>query len=291
MKTKLHSVPDWNQTMREIGWNDAPTAADVEKRIEKELTRGRVTFIDAGNAPIGNGFRVTLRIVSKLPKFNREKVALTVGSGLYDRTVEDRLLGMRVGESAAVTVKDEPVRFTVLNAEKKHVPVLTDEMVKELSVEDAEDLPAYRTYTERKLRTEYAANLCRRVLDRLKAEANMEPPSEEDVVSVIDLEYEPLRVRFSLDTLSLEEWKNDLGREEMRAFYEQIYPDVAILFGTTSKESFYASRRDAAKETIRDCLILRAVLHDETDPTMEPKAAEKLLSIMTERVIKTIYGG
>ena len=80
MITKLISVPDWEELLNETGFADAPTAEDVEARIVKELTRGKVTFVDAGDAPIENGFRVTLRTESMLPKFNKEKTTVTVGA-------------------------------------------------------------------------------------------------------------------------------------------------------------------------------------------------------------------
>ena len=99
MKTKLLSVPDWGKVLNEIGFADAPSQNDIEARIVKELTRGKVTFEDAGSEPIEKGFRVAIRTQSTLPKFNKEKTTLTVGAGLYDPTVEERLVGMRAGRA------------------------------------------------------------------------------------------------------------------------------------------------------------------------------------------------
>ena len=291
MRTKLLSVPDWNSLLREIGWNDAPTAADIENRIVKELTRGKITFVDAETAPIENGFRVTLHTESVLPKFNKEKVTVTVGSGLYDRTVEDRLLDMCVGDSAQVTVKDEPVCFTVLKTEKKHIPVLTDEMVRELSIEGVDALPKYRAYMARKIKTTYASKLLEQLLEQLIQASVFSETDEEDVKKVIDLEYTPLNARFGLDKLTPEEWKNDLGRTELKAYYEQIYPDVAIVFGTSGKESFYDVRREPAIRTIRECLIMDDCLGLDVDPTEDPNAKKTLVEAFTKRMMETVFGG
>lgn len=291
MKTKLISVPDWNSKLHEIGWNDAPTTADIESRVVKELTRGRVTFVDADSSPIENGFRVTLHTESALPKFNKEKVTVTVGSGLYDRTVEDRLLDMRVGDSAQVTVKDKPVSFTVQKAEKKQIPGLTDEMVRELSIEGVDTLSAYRAYIARKIKTAYASKLLEQLLEQLTQASVFSGTEEADIEKVIDLEYSPLNARFGLDRLTPEEWKNDLGRTELKAYYEQIYPDVAIVFGTTGKDSFYEVRREPAIRTIRECLIMNACLGSDVDPTEEPNAKKTLTEAFTNRITETVFGG
>ena len=213
-----------------------------------------------------------------------------MGSGLYDSTIEETLVGMALGDRAEVTVKGETVAFSVEKVEKRHFPALTDALVKELGLEGIEDMAAYRRYMGEKLRTAYARTLGEKLVQCLLEKAVAEPDPE-DIQKVIDLEYEPLRVRFGLDEMTPEKWKEDLGRAELRAFYEQIYPDVAILFGTTSKESFYESRQEAARQTILECLLLSGILGQEADPTQDPKANEKLRQGLTARLIGMIYGG
>lgn len=292
MKTRLYSLPDWKAVLRDTGWADAPTRDDVERAVLRELTRGKTSFAgQAPDFPIEKGCRVTLRTESVLPKFNKERTVVTVGSGLYDPSVEAQLCGMTEGSQGRTMVRGEAVSFTVTKVEKKIFPALTDALVEELRLEGVSTLAGYRRYMEDKLRREYAAALGRRVVEELVSAAGMEQPAREDVLRVIDLEYEPLRARFSLDTLSPEKWKEDLGRTDLREFYAQIYPDVARLLGTTGKESYYASREEAAADTIRACLVLRHILADEADPTEDLQAEHKLMEAMTGRLLEIIYGG
>ncbi len=292
MKTKLYDLPDWQQMLQEIGWADAPTEEQIEKEIVQELTRGRVTFTEQpAHIPIEKSCRVTLRMESVLPKFNKEKVVVTVGAGLYDATVETALCGMVVGQKAEVTIKGENVSFTVLKAEKKQYPVLTDAFVQDLQVEGISSLAAYRRYMEQKIRAEYAARLGGVLLEKLLPYAKTDIPAQEDIQSVIELEYEPLRVRFKLDEMTPKEWKEGFGKVELRKFYAQIYPDVALLFGTADKESFFESRREAAKKTILDCLLLGAIVGSDADPTQDSKAEQKMMQILESRILKMIYGG
>lgn len=292
MKTKLHALPDWRKTLEKLGWEDAPTGEDVDQAIQRELTRGKVTFVEQPQGlPIEKGCRVTLKTESVLPKFNREKTVVTVGSGLYDPTVEEKLCGMLAGDRAQVTVKGEQVSFTVQKVEQKHVPPLTDDLVKELDLEGVEDLPAYHQWMENKLRGEYARKLVKRLAESLASKAQMDQPDRVDVRQVIDLEYEPLRARFSLDTMSPEQWEHEFGRIDLQAYYAQIYPDVAKIFGTTSKESYYQSRQKAAEETIRECLVMGSILKEEADPTKDAGALETLQTKLADQVLAIIYGG
>lgn len=291
MKTKLLSVPDWGKVLNDIGFADAPSPSDIEARIVKELTRGKVTFEDAGSEPIEKGFRVAIRTQSSLPKFNKEKTTLTVGAGLYDPTVEERLVGMRAGESAEVAVKGEAVCLTVLKAERKHIPELTDEMAVELGIEGVDSLAAYRAFMAGKIRTAYASELGKKVLEKLVEHAAFSAICEEDITQVIDLEYAALNARFGLDKLSPEEWARDFGKVELKEYYEQIYPDVAMIFGTTGKESFYGSRKENAISAIKNSLVLQGILGSETDPTIEPKTESKLKEAFADQLINTVFGG
>lgn len=291
MKTRLYSLPDWQEILREFGWADAPSDNDVEKAIQNELTRGKVTFMEeAPEMPIEKGCRVTVRTESALPKFNKEKTVITIGTGLYDRTVEAQLCGMKTGETSRTMVRGEAVTVTVLKVEKQQLPALTDELVRELQLDGLNDLPSYRSYMDRKIKTEYGTEMTRRIVERLVAGARMDQPAEEDILRVIDLEYEPLRARFSLDSLDPETWKNDF-RAELGKYYGQIYPEIASIFGTTSKESYYESRRESAIQTIQKCLVLNAALSEQADPTEDSKAEEKLTQSMTKRLLHVIYGG
>ena len=292
MKTKLYTLPDWKKTLQETGWEDAPKDKDIENAVIQELSRGKVFFAeDTSGSPVKNGDRVTLKIKSALPKYNKEKVVINVGSGLFDKKLEELLCGMKTGGCGELIVKGEKVAFTILKTEKKQYPVLTDELVREQKLEGIKTLAEYRSYLEKKIKSEYAVKLINRLLERLESEARMDEPDEDDIIKVIDLEYEPLRKRFSLDDMSGKEWKENFGKQELKVFYEQIYPDIAKLFGTTGKESYYESRNETAKQTIRSCLILNEILKADEDPTINPDAEQVLMKDMADCILKIIYGG
>jgi len=298
MKTQLYTLPDWQQVLAEIGWKDAPTKASIDQTIHRELTKGYVTFEQQPqDKPIEAGCRVTLKTTSVLPKYNREKTVIIVGSHLYDADIENMLIGMTEGQSAKAKVKDEIVLFDVVKAEQKVYPALSDEMVQAQQLEGIISLPQYSNHMQIKLRQAYAKQLCEGMLDKLIQHASMDEPDAEDIRQVINRKFKPLRERFShggddLDNMSPEKWTETFYNPAMRASYEQIYPDIAPLFDTTSKESFYENERGPAAQTIRKCLVLRYILQDNTDahdPTQELKAEPELMQAMIDRLCGIIY--
>ena len=98
-----------------------------------------------------------------------------------------------------------------------------------------------------------------------------------------------LRERFShggedIDAISDEQWRENFYRPELKASYELIYPDIAPFMDTTSKADYYEKRRPAAIETIRECLILNAVLGRDADPTSDRDALRSLRAALDEEL-------
>jgi hypothetical protein len=298
MNTQLYKLPDWRQSLAKIGWKDAPTQASIDEAIHRELTKGYVTFKPQSQGmTIEAGCRVTLETTSALPKYNRENTVIIVGSNLYEAGIEGMLVGMTAGQSAQTQVKGETVLFTVVKVEQKVFPELSDKMVQAQQLEGISSLPQYCDYMQTTLKQAYAKQLCEVMLEKLIQGASMDEPDADDIRQVIDREFKPLRDRFShgggdLDTMSPEKWTESFYKPELKAYYEQIYPDIALLFDTTSKESFYKNRRGAAAQTIRRCLVLRCILQDHTDahdPTRELKAETELMQAMMDRLCAIIY--
>lgn len=298
MRTKLHQLPDWQQTLQDMGWADAPTEQTIQQAIRQELTRGYVTFVQQDpSEPIAAGCRVTLKTSSALPRFNREKTKVTVGSHLYHAGIEDMLIGMTAGQSGRTQVEGQAVSFCILGVEKKNLPPLCDEMVEAQHLDGIHSLDQYTAYMREKLQRAYAEQLCGRLVDRLAAGAVMDTPDAADIRQVIDREFEPLRVRFSsggtdLDTIPPDQWKENFYNPKLKTYYEQIYPDVAQLFDTTSKASYYANRQPYAEQTIRRCLVLREILGDTKtahDPTQALQAERELTQAMVDRLCAILY--
>lgn len=112
-----------------------PTPEELRELARKSIVREQLvleTQPEGTKAQVGD--TLVLRTESELPKFNKQRVTVSLGRGLYDKGLEGALVGLAVGERASVTVKGKPVSAAVLEIKRKAVPEPTDEMVRELEV-------------------------------------------------------------------------------------------------------------------------------------------------------------
>lgn len=136
MKTKILSYLDVSElvydpeklhmTVKEETLNDY-----VQKEL-RFLRKKHGTTIDAGaDYAIEDGDIVMIKATSELPKFNRPMIPVSVGKGLFDKQVEQALLGLHLGESKEITIDEKPVTLEVLKVKTKTEAELTWEMIKD----------------------------------------------------------------------------------------------------------------------------------------------------------------
>lgn len=296
MRTKLIHLADMDTIMGAAELSCVPTEKSVNEAVKTELTRGRVFYVSCDNGePVGRGDRVTLRVSSSLPKFNREEVKLSVGSGLYHSDLEEKLTGMKVGGSGEITIKGEPVAFTVLRSERRQCPELTDEMARSQGIEGVETLAQYEAYMMDKAREQCAAALARSLLEQAVARSEFSDIHPADIQAASDLQYKKMRDRFlqtgtDLDALSPEEWERDLYAPKAAPYMAKYSPDNAKLASVPNKRAYYDLIRPESIQAIQYALVLCAVLRkadaEAYDPTVRLAAEAPLVAEFTEQVRK-----
>lgn len=102
-----------------------------ESTIEKAVAELLLKYIKyaAIDDTIKAGDMVVLALESQLDKFNKKKLPLAVGSGLFHKQFEEALLGMKKAQSRVIIVENSPVQVLVVEHQRKVVPSLSDEMV------------------------------------------------------------------------------------------------------------------------------------------------------------------
>ncbi len=125
MKSKINSLADYRQAPFEREVVISCPEEYMEKQLRR-LTRGgkkteSVSVLQKGDVAV-------LTLESKLPKFNRPMVPVTVGGGLYDAELEAQLIGHAVGETFPASVQGESVTVTVKQANRTVFPEPTDAM-------------------------------------------------------------------------------------------------------------------------------------------------------------------
>lgn len=89
---------------------------------------------------------VNVRMESSIEKYNRNSVAISLGIGLFNKKLEDGLVGIKLNEVKDIDIGGNTVKVKLLSAERNIVPVVTDEMVAKERIESVNSIEAYRKY-------------------------------------------------------------------------------------------------------------------------------------------------
>ena len=123
-----------------------PLKAD-EARYEQDIKKFCRKFAKKVNADdAAKDDMVTISCQSENPKFRKEKITLRLGLGLYSGDLEEKILGMKVGESRKVCAEGAAVTATLLSSEREIIPPLSDELALKCTdpdIKSAEDIKEY----------------------------------------------------------------------------------------------------------------------------------------------------
>ena len=261
-----------------------PAEAELLELARKAIVREQLVLVPLPEGtPAAQGDTAVLQTVSALPKFNKERVAVSLGRGLYNKELELALIGRRVGEQLRLTVQDCPVEVRLLELKRKQAPEPTDEMVAALEQKDLQGNPlltvaAYRDYI-RKTKTEEAlANINYYTMEKILADYPISDYDEEDLRILGELEAEKFKALF------LEKEGIDLTKQVPREWEEDM--------NVHSLAEFIAMRRDWYKMKIQQCLIFLNILElpcrGKTDPLDHYEVLSELQLKMFEMIRKEL---
>lgn len=294
MRTKLIRMTDTEIVLQKINKVHVPKESDLEEIIVKELTKGHVFYIPKEESqPITPGNKVTLSITSGIPKFNKDKVSIRVGSKLYSEILENVLIGLKVGACKTVVINGEKAEFTVLKVEELCYPELSNDMVLEKDIEGINTVEQFKEYYLAQKQSETIKAYAQVCLDQMIEQSKFTEIDPLDVKEVTDQQFNVLRERFlhsqlDLENLTEEEWTKEFYDPTKYPYYKKIYPDIALLMRVRNKNEFYESLYLESVNAIQVYLILSQLLQkknpDDFDPSKVFKGERKL---MDEYVVKT----
>ncbi len=294
MRTQLIHIADTEAILRKIEEVHMPQEKELEALIKKELTKGHLFYVEKDESQsIKHGNKATLKIASNIPKFNKDKVSINVGSKLYSEIVENALIGLKVGESSTVVINNETVEFTVLKIEELFYPELTNDMVMKKEIEGIKTIEEYKDYYLAQKQNETVEACAKVCLDDLIIQSEFTEIDPLDVKEVTDQQFNVLRERFlhsdmDIEKLTDEEWMDDLYEPEKYPYYKKIYPDIAMLMGVKNKKEFYDSLYSEGVDAIRTFLVLGHFLKkedmEEYNPTKVYRGERKLVDEYVEKI-------
>ena len=256
--------------------SDADVQAEIDRLLDKKATREEVTDRAAENGDI-----VTIDFVGTVDgvKFDggeAEGYDLVLGSGSFIPGFEDQVVGMNLGEQKDVNVtfpedyqaaelkgKAAVFAVTLHKIQKKVLPELTDEFVKENAGE--ETIAAYKEKTAARLQE----NLDRRandatensILEAIAANTEVEIPQ-----AMIEREIDGLVKRF-----------------EYQLMYQGLKLSDYLSFLKVSEADFRKNYVAQAEKNVKSQLIISHIIEAEkieaTEEELEAKIAAQAASV------------
>ncbi|WP_459129255.1 trigger factor [Guggenheimella bovis] len=265
MKTKLLSYPMIEDLPFEPEMLKVQVEKEeIEKRITDELNRiakryGQVIETEA-DYMIQEGDIVTIKVESELPKYNKPKLPLTVGKGLYNRFLEYHLIGMRKGDAKKIQIDEKDVLFTVLDVKTKNVPELTWDMLKrEISAfyPDVDSIESYKKVMEKEFIEDAA-------VDRYYEDA-AEFVSQY-LIENIKLDVDPEELQAFKDRVY---WHFNKEAKENGVSYDDYIIDMFIYPGEDSKDVDLKKRVEETMERdFKFSIYAKEILKDEDLPIL-----------------------
>lgn len=257
-----------------------PTEEELKEIARKGIVKNQLVLCEVAEGDVcRKGDTVTLRTVSEMPKFNKEKVTVSIGRGLYDRILEAAVEGLKVGESCEVTIKDKQVAVTVLGIRRKYAPEPTNEMVAALEQKDQngkliQTVAEYEAYVEQQKTMEAVSTINYYVMEKLMKDYPVTEYDEDDIRILGDLEAEAfIRIFQEQEGIDLKEQVPKSWEEDM---------------GIHSLEEFIAVRHDWYQIKIHQCLLFLNILDLPCEGKTDPLDHYEVLSELSELMFKKI---
>ena len=286
MKTKFPYGPiDFDSYFQQyLAREDAvkmlPDRQEIRELARKNVVKDHLILVPLKDGEAAKtGDTLTLCTQSSLPKFNKDQVTVSIGRGLYNKALEEALVGLKKGETCHVTVKDQPVSATILGIKRKAAPEPTDEMAAELHQKDFDGkelttLAEYEDYLIKEKTMEAVSTVNYYVMESIMKDYPVDHYEEEDIRVLGELEKE------SFHRLFLEQEGVDLftlPREEMQ---ERFHCDTF--------DDFITMRYDWYKIKIHQCLIYLNILGLPCEGKTDPLDHYEVLSELTQKMYDKI---
>ncbi|MBE7093316.1 MAG: trigger factor [Clostridiales bacterium] len=256
--------------------SDADVQAEIDRLLDKKATREEVTDRAAENGDI-----VTIDFVGTVDgvKFDggeAEGYDLVLGSGSFIPGFEDQVVGMNLGEKKDVNVtfpedyqaaelkgKAAVFAVTLHKIQKKVLPELTDEFVKENAGE--ETVAAYKEKTAARLQE----NLDRRANDAT------ENSILEAIAANTEVEIPQAMIEREIDSL--------VKRFEYQLMYQGLKLADYLSFLKVSEADFRQNYAAQAEKNVKSQLIISHIIDVEkieaTEEELEAKIAAQAASV------------
>ena len=265
--------------LREDAIRVLPTEAELKELARKAIVREQLELVALSRQePALEGDTAVLKVTGHTPKFNKERVTVTLGRGLYNKELETALIGCTVGQSAEVLVDENPVEATILELKRKQAPAPTDEMVVQLQVKDfggnlITTVTDYEAHVKKEKTMSTLATINYHVLTQILQDYPMTEYDAQDI-----------QILGQLEKVSLAQTLRDQG----------IDPDTTVpkewteSMGIRTLDEFISKRTEWYQMKIQQCYVLLNILglpcEGKTDPLDHYEVLAELQNMVFDKI-------
>lgn len=239
-----------------------PSEEELTELAYKGLVKDHLVLLPVPEEePAKAGDTVTFQTKSEIAKFNKEKVTVSIGRGLYNKDLEEAAAGKRKGDSYELTINDKLVEVTVLEIKRKQEPAeVTDDMVAALRLKDDKGEPIitidrYMAYTKEQKKMECLAYINYYVMEKLLADYPVLECVPEDLDRLAELEKEFFaKIYKEQDDIDVYAIPKEKAQE---------------MWQCDSFDNFIKLRYEWYKMKVQQCLVYRSILGLEDNPAYD----------------------
>jgi FKBP-type peptidyl-prolyl cis-trans isomerase (trigger factor) len=223
MESKVISIYDYHNI------DLSPYAKEFvvnERAIQDEISniQNKGSKWEAGSTVCKSDI-VVCSLKSENPKFNKEKIKIVAGSGMFNSELENKLVGIAKGENKSITINDEPVCVEINDIMHRVVAPFDDETAASLGIEGVKTTADFHDHLSNQQKKEFIEKI---EYPAIQFAVN-EMLTKSDVVvkkqewkAAIDMELSKYKALCSLEGLVLEEMKDkDFdGKIPVKSYYE-----------------------------------------------------------------------
>ena len=264
---------------REDAVRSVPTDAELKDLARKAIVREQIVLLPLpAEEKAQAGDTAVLKTESAMPKFNKDRVTVTLGRGLYSKELENSLIGKAAGETVSTVIQEQPVKAQILELKRKQAPEPTDEMVQALQTRDFQgrlitNVADYEAFIRTEKTNEVLATVNYYVMEEIIKAYPITAYDEEDIRALGQLE-RPVFAKL------LQEQGLDPEKE--------VPPEWEKDMNVHSLDEFIALRREWYQMKIQQCLIYLNILGLPCQGKTDPLDHYEILSELTEKMFSKI---
>ena len=279
---KTAKASDKPQTLEElidaVDRSRLPDDAHIEKIMLRRLTEGAFDLIplSEGDEAV-NGDVVTFSVLGGEGRYGKENLRLTLGQGIYDSTVENAMIGKTAGDVLKVAVGEQNLTITIHEICRKHIPVMTDDMVKAQHMENVTNLEQFREALKEEMTMNEIYTIAGEIIQALMENAP-EPEYDEETLAI-------------LGQLEIGFFDKHFKENKGKSLDEMTPAEMKEELGCSTKEEFINGRHEWYKIKLKQCCTLSQALHVELKDQYDFRVNYEALGLLQMKAVEVIKTG